>query len=93
MQHVIRTLVIVVGDIDDVAIRRINRESDVASSALLAEISIKVEPGILNHAHAGITIIRIDEISKRLAAIAAFVITHNHNIRSAFSGLIIKRSP
>src|SRR6266568_4903627 len=93
MQHVVLSLVVVIADVNNVAVCRICRERDVAASALRAEESVEIEPGALNDANSCLAVVRIDQIHKQFRATATFIVTHHHDVSDTCSCPVIKSSP
>ena len=60
---------------------------------MLAFRRIEVEAGAASNPHSGFVVTRVDEISERIIAGAAAVVTNDHDIGCSFSGVIVKRPP
>ncbi len=93
MQHVERAMVIVVGNVNNVAVRGIDDERNIAAGSLLAQHAVEIEFSVLRQAYSGLAISRIYQVSKRLRPGAATVVAHDHDVRCPFAGLIIERTP
>ena len=93
MQHVVRAVIVVVGDIDKAAVGGIDSQSDIAAGALQTKEATKIEFGIQSDAHSGFVIRGIHQIGERLWPTAAAVIAQDYDVRRALPCLVVERSP
>src|SRR5438105_2024300 len=93
MQHVERAMVIVVGNVNNVAVRGIDHERNIAAGSLLSQHAVEIEFSVLRYAYSSLAISRIYQVSKRFRAGAALVVAHDHDVRRPFAALIVEGTP
>src|SRR5689334_28247 len=93
MEHVERAVIVVVSNIDYIAVGGIYDQGHIAASSLLAQHTIEIEVSILRDPDAGVAIGRIGQVSEWLSAGAAVIVPHDDDVRGSFAGAVIERPP
>ena len=86
-------MIIVVSNINRIAVGWIDDESDIASKALLAQDAVKVEFCILRHAHSWLSIYGIQQVGEWLGSCATAVVPQYDDVSGAFSCIVVERTP